>query len=160
MWILEFWHVTAIYDYCVLNISKMTELCRELCFSIIIHVWFIILFFLLFPVIMCIFYLCKIYLQIINGYYKCIFISLCDCVNHQSDLWSGYWNKAVGLWLGNCKNWIRRFWACESKKKKENTNKPAIQGPQWSCVCYQWSASEVGDTVALYSGTVASVYDE
>lgn len=76
-------------------------------------------FFLKFPVIMCIFYLWKIYLQIINGYYKCIFISLCDCVNHQSDLWSGYWNKAVGLWLGNCKNWIRRFWACESKKKKK-----------------------------------------
>ncbi len=45
-------------------------------------------------------------------------MSLCDCVNHQSDLWSGYWNKAVGLWLGNCKNWIRRFWACESKKEK------------------------------------------
>lgn len=55
------------------------------------------------------------------------FLCVCDCVDHQRDLRSAYWNKAVGLWLGNCKNWIRRFSACESKKG--NTNKPAIQGP-------------------------------
>lgn len=105
---------------------------------------------------MCAFYVLKmrIYLQIIHAYYNCIFISLCDCADHQNDSWSGYWSKAVGLWLGNCKNWIRLFSACESRKRKyQQANNP--RSIVVLCVCYQWSASEVGDTVALYSGTVA-----
>lgn len=68
--------------------------------------------------------------------------------------------KRLACGLGTVRTGLEGLGPVKVKMKKENTNKPAIQGPQWSCVCYQSSASEVGDTVALYSGIVASVYDE
>lgn len=87
--------------------------------------------------------------------YFYFFVWLCKPVIYEVDIGI----KLLACGLGTVRTGLEGFGPVKVKKK-ENTNKPAIQGPQWSCVCYQWSASEVGDTVALYSGTVASVYDE
>lgn len=114
------WVLTATYDYCALAISKTTQLCWELVFNFIINVWFIILSaFVPCNYVYILFIKDEIYLQIINAYYNCVFISWCDYADHRSDLWSGYLSKAVGLRLGNCKNWIRHiFRPVEARKRK------------------------------------------
>lgn len=60
------------------------------------------------------------------------------------------WVKLLACGLGTVRTGLDTFFGLW-KQEKENTNKP--RSIVVLCVCYQWSASEVGDTVALYSGT-------